>query len=104
VAFLRANRLLEIVTIRKDVRRYCLPILAVIVPSRLLGFPLFSSCRVTSEIKSYPRGRVIARIFLATHPSVYTASTISNHRLVNLADGKVTFRGKDYAHGRKTTT
>ena len=27
---------------------------------------------------------------------------ISNHRLVNFADGKVTFRWKDYAHGRKT--
>jgi hypothetical protein len=26
---------------------------------------------------------------------------ISNHRLVNFADGKVTFRWKDYAHGRK---
>jgi hypothetical protein len=27
---------------------------------------------------------------------------ISNHRLVNFVDGKVTFRWKDYAHGRKT--
>src|SRR6204780_3267339 len=27
---------------------------------------------------------------------------ISNHRLVNFADGKVTFRWKDYARGRKT--
>jgi len=27
---------------------------------------------------------------------------ISNHRLMNFADGKVTFRWKDYAHGRKT--
>jgi hypothetical protein len=27
---------------------------------------------------------------------------ISNHRLVNFADDKVTFRWKDYAHGRKT--
>jgi Putative transposase/Transposase zinc-binding domain len=27
---------------------------------------------------------------------------ISNHRLVNFADGKVTFRWKDYAHGRRT--
>jgi hypothetical protein len=27
---------------------------------------------------------------------------ISNHRLVNFADGKVTFRWKDYAHGRKS--
>jgi Putative transposase len=26
---------------------------------------------------------------------------ISNHRLVNVADGKVTFRWKDYAHGGK---
>ncbi|MFN7919764.1 MAG: transposase [Bryobacteraceae bacterium] len=26
---------------------------------------------------------------------------ISNHRLVNFADGKVTFRWKDYAHGNK---
>ena len=26
---------------------------------------------------------------------------ISNHRLVSLADGKVTFRWKDYAHGNK---
>jgi Putative transposase/Transposase zinc-binding domain len=26
---------------------------------------------------------------------------ISNHRLVNFADGQVTFRWKDYAHGRK---
>jgi hypothetical protein len=26
---------------------------------------------------------------------------ISNHRLVSLADGKVTFRWKDYAHGSK---
>ncbi len=26
---------------------------------------------------------------------------ISNHRLVNVTDGKVTFRWKDYAHGSK---
>jgi len=26
---------------------------------------------------------------------------ISNHRLISLADGKVTFRWKDYAHGNK---
>jgi hypothetical protein len=26
---------------------------------------------------------------------------ISNHRLVSLAEGKVTFRWKDYAHGNK---
>jgi hypothetical protein len=26
---------------------------------------------------------------------------ISNHRIVNLADGKVTFRWKDYAHKNK---
>jgi Putative transposase/Transposase zinc-binding domain len=31
-----------------------------------------------------------------THPVA-----ISNHRLVSLADGKVTFRWKDYAHGNK---
>jgi hypothetical protein len=28
---------------------------------------------------------------------------ISNHRIVNFADGKVTFRWKDYAHKNKTT-
>src|SRR5581483_9321242 len=27
--------------------------------------------------------------------------TISNHRLIALVDGKVTFRWKDYAHGSK---
>ena len=27
---------------------------------------------------------------------------ISNHRLISLADGKVTFRWKDYAHGNKS--
>ena len=26
---------------------------------------------------------------------------ISNHRLISLEDGKVTFRWKDYAHGNK---
>src|SRR5258708_19788374 len=29
---------------------------------------------------------------------------ISNHRLVNVADGKVTFRWKDYAHGSRQRT
>jgi hypothetical protein len=32
----------------------------------------------------------------------YTHSVaISNHRLLGMADGKVTFRWRDYAHGRK---
>jgi hypothetical protein len=29
---------------------------------------------------------------------------ISNHRIVNVADGQVTFRWKDYAHGSKQRT
>ncbi len=35
----------------------------------------------------------------------YTHKTaISNHRLVSLADGRVTFRWKDYAHGGRRST
>lgn len=47
----------------------------------------------------------VRRGFPRTHLARYTHRVaISNHRLVNVADGKVTFRWKDYARGSRQRT